>query len=127
MKYSKPLVVLLLNFLAAFDALGQATQPNASTRLSSSSGADGFMIFWAIGFIVILGMVFFKYLGVEEKRSQDYNWYKAKHPTLVTGGRVCCHTCKSSNIGTERLMTKTDLRAQVCRPCGTALYYSKEA
>ncbi len=59
-------------------------------------------------------------------RKQSYEWYKKTYPQFVLDGRVKCHHCNSTRIGTERLMQHTYLRRHVCQQCGNTLYYSSE-
>lgn len=67
-----------------------------------------------------------QFIRMAKRKRQNFDWYKAKYPNLVSPGRVQCYHCDSTNIGTERLMNRTFLRGHVCRSCGTNLYYSPE-
>ena len=83
--------------------------------------------------IVFFGFIFIIYKNItrilrnKELRSQDFVWYKNQFPTHVNGTKVSCKSCHSTNIGTERLMHKSYLRAHLCRTCGTTLYHSPES
>ena len=119
---TKQTTTLALVFIAAFDATAQ-TAPSAA----GSNDGHFFPIMWFSVVLFILAVYLYRFLRVQKLKRQNYDWYVAQNPKLVSGGRVRCLKCDSSNIGTERLMNRTFLRVHVCRQCGTALYYSKES
>lgn len=63
---------------------------------------------------------------LKQMREQDLNWYRSEHPDHVRDGKVKCHQCAGTNIGTELVKNNTFMRRHMCRTCGTALYYSPE-
>lgn len=87
---------------------------------------DPFLLIFPAMFFAIMGFLIYRLLWLRKLRRQNFDWYRSNFPALFAKGKVICHRCNSSNIGTERLMQGTYLRAHVCRNCGTNLYYSKE-
>lgn len=75
---------------------------------------------------VIIAGVIYQQMQLAKKRRWNYQWYAGEFPNLVRNGRVACYRCQSTNLGVERLMHQTYLRAHICRQCGTTLYYSSE-
>lgn len=78
-------------------------------------------------FGLIVGVLIYYKAQLAKRARWNYQWYASEFPDLVKNGRVICYKCSASNIGIERLMRHTYLRAHVCRQCGTTLYYSSEA
>jgi len=75
---------------------------------------------------LVIGAIIYQQMQLAKKRRWNYQWYAGEFPQLVKNGRVTCYRCGSTNLGVERLMNRTFLRAHICRQCGTTLYYSSE-
>ncbi|WP_298925209.1 hypothetical protein [uncultured Ramlibacter sp.] len=85
-----------------------------------------FLLALVFNFVCAVSIISAVIVRRRKKRKQDFAWYKAENPSLVTNGRVQCNSCGGSTIVTERLLNGTYLRAHICRTCGTTLYYSPE-
>lgn len=59
--------------------------------------------------------------------AQNYDWYRAQHPHLVTRDGVTCAKCGGKRIHVRGLMRRSYFREHFCTHCGAALYYSPEA
>jgi hypothetical protein len=78
-----------------------------------------------VGILVICAL--YSHFGdIAKMKKWDFDWYRGEFPKLVSNRGVQCYKCNGSNIGTERLMGQTYMRAHICRQCGTKLYYSNE-
>ena len=79
-----------------------------------------------IGVIQVLYSRFVENAKISKMKKWDFEWYRKEFPKLVSNRGVQCYKCNSFNIGTERLMEQTYMRAHLCKQCGSKLYYSKE-
>jgi len=84
-------------------------------------------LFIVVVFAAVIGIIIHQQMQLAKKRRWNYQWYAGEFPNLVKNGRVACYRCQSTNLGVERLLNKTYLRAHICRQCGTTLYYSSES
>lgn len=58
--------------------------------------------------------------------AQNFAWYRAQHPSLVSPHGVICHSCGGKRVHVRGLMRRTYIREHFCTLCGTTLYYSPE-
>lgn len=77
-----------------------------------------------IAILAVAAVYHFTKIG--KMKSNNFNLYRENNPNHVNGGKVTCNSCGGANIGTERVMKNTYMRAHICRSCGTTLYYSPE-
>ena len=105
-------------------ALGMGGAVLPHPRLLSVLGIGGFVA-CVIGAIVTGHLAHARWR--RQMAAQNYAWYRAEHPQLVTPGGVKCASCGGTRIQVRALMRRSYFREHVCAQCGTALYYSPEA
>ena len=105
-------------------ALGMGGAVLPHPRLLSVLGIGGFVA-CVIGAIITGHLTHARWR--RQMALQDYAWYRAQHPELVTQGRVKCASCGGTRIHARALMRRSYFREHFCTQCGAALYYSAEA
>jgi Na+(H+)/acetate symporter ActP len=56
---------------------------------------------------------------------QNLQSYAQQHPGHASQGRLSCHACSSPNTESRQLVGVQDYKAQMCKQCGTVLYYTR--
>ena len=92
------------------------------------ASADGWLVvvFFGIVGAIAIAQIVIKSNRIKELKGWNFEWYQEQYPANVVDNKVTCRKCGSGNIGTERMMDKSYMRAHICRTCGTKLYFSPE-